>query len=281
VEIEITDFTVSGNVVTFNVPPTLPCGVYRFMISDVAPDGKAMRAVLGDIFEITEVEIIDDSDDGNAGVDTGYDYIVYDLGSVTFLGQDAPTRAQFEALQQTVTEGLASVNERIDEIVTTNVQSDWAENDPTSPAYIRNRTHFVRGREAEWNGIVSLSGHYGTSEGNAGIVIGKRYDVEINVGGVTYSYTAMLPKTDDEGNYYLSESWDITTSPQRATADDSFYIWNVGNTIYFGFSYLQNVEVEVTLYDTDVKRLDRQFMPDGVAWEVTEADIEEITGKQV
>ena len=91
----------------------------------------------------------------------------------------------------------------------------------------------------------------------------------------------MLPKTDDEGNYYLSESWDITTSPKRATADDSFYIWNVGSTIYFGFAYLQNVEVEVTLYDTDVKRLDRQFMPDGVAWEVTESDIEEITGKQV
>lgn len=162
-----------------------------------------------------------------------------------------------------------------------NVQSDMAENDPDSPAYIRNRTHFVRGREAEWNGIVSLSGHYGTSEGSAGIVIGKRYDVEINVGGVTYSYTAMLPKTDDEGNYYLSENWDITTSPQRPTADDSFYIWNVGSTIYFGFAYLQNVEVEVTLYDTDVKRLDRQFMPDGVAWEVTESDIEEIIGKQV
>lgn len=161
------------------------------------------------------------------------------------------------------------------------VQSDMAENDPENPAYIKNRTHYVNGREAIWTSFVPLSGHYGTINGNIGIEIGKRYDVEISVGGVTYSYTALLPKTDDEGNYYLSESWDITTSPQRATADDSFYIWNVGSTIYFGFAYLQNVEVEVTLYDTDVKRLDRQFMPDGVAWEVTESDIEEITGKQV
>ena len=279
VEIEITDYTVNNNVVTFNVPPTLRNGVYRFVISDTAPDGKALRAVLGDIFEITEVEIIEDSDDANAGVETGYDYVVYDLGSVTFLGQDAPTRAQFDALQQALADGLAGVNERIDEITVQAVQADWEENDPTSPSYIRNRTHYVRGREAEWTANVSLSGNYGTVIGVTGITIGKRYDVEVRVGNQLYSYTALLPKTDDEGHYYVSEQWDITASPQNPTGDDSFYIWNVDNTVYVGFSFLQNVSAEVTLYDSDVKRLDRQFMPDGVAWEVTQADIDEITGK--
>lgn len=159
------------------------------------------------------------------------------------------------------------------------VQSDMAENDPENPAYIKNRTHYVNGREAIWTSFVSLSGHYGTSEGNAGIVIGKRYDVEINVGGVTYSYTALLPKTDDEAHYYLSEGWDIFASPMNPTQDDSFYVWNVDNTIYVGVSFLQNTEAQVTIYDADVKRLDRQYMPDGVAWEVTQADIDEITGK--
>lgn len=270
---EVKDFSFDDNVVTINMPGTLPLGIYHVELVDKY-HGKDVRGVVDKCFEVVE------SCFEQAGGE-GYDYTTFYLGSVTFLGQDAPTRKEWDEYKQSVSEDLAELNERIDEIVTTNVQSDWAENDPTSPAYIRNRTHFVRGREAEWNGIVSLSGHYGTSEGDAGIVIGRRYDVDINVGGVTYSYTAMLPKTDDEGNYYLSENWDITTSPQRPTADDSFYIWNIGNTIYFGFAYLQNVEVEVTLYDSDVKRLDRQFMPDGVAWEVTEADIEEITGKQV
>lgn len=159
------------------------------------------------------------------------------------------------------------------------VQSDMAENDPENPAYIKNRTHYVNGREAIWTSFVSLSGHYGTINGNIGIEIGKRYDVEISVGGLTYSYTALLPKTDDEAHYYLSEGWDIFASPMNPTQDDSFYIWNVDNTIYVGVSFLQNTEAQVTIYDADVKRLDRQYMPDGVAWEVTQADIDEITRK--
>ena len=123
---------------------------------------------------------------------------------------------------------------------------------------------------------MSLSGNYGTVTGVTGITIGKRYDVEVRVGNQLYSYTALLPKTDDEGHYYVSERWDITASPQNPTGDDSFYIWNVDNTVYVGFSFLQNVSAEVTLYDSDVKRLDRQFMPDGVAWEVTQEAFDEI-----
>lgn len=270
---EITDWQVNNHILSLTIPGTLPLGLYHFELTD-EQNGQRYRGVIEDCFEIVE-----SSFESSFAGQTGYDYQAVSLGSVTFLGQDAPTRAQFEALQQALADGLADVNERIDEITVQAVQADWEENDPTSPSYIRNRTHYVRGREAEWTANVSLSGNYGTVTGVTGITIGKRYDVEVRVGNQLYSYTALLPKTDDEGHYYVSERWDITASPQNPTGDDSFYIWNVDNTVYVGFSFLQNVSAEVTLYDSDVKRLDRQFMPDGVAWEVTQADIDEITGK--
>ena len=274
VEIEITDYTVNNNVVTFNVPPTLRNGVYRFMISDTAPDGKALRAVLGDIFEITEAEIIEDSDDANAGVETGYDYVVYDLGSVTFLGQDAPTRAQFDALQQALTDGLADVNERIDEITVHAVQADWEENDPTSPSYIRNRTHYRGGDTTSWNGTASLTGGYGWCQGNINITTGERYDVVFTVsGGSTFVYRGLRPRTDDDGNFYLSKNWIITASPMSADGEDAWYVWNVDGTVYLGVSFLQNVEIEVAVTNADVKTLDEQYVPDSIPMKISQQEL--------
>ena len=266
---EVKDFSFDDNVVTINMPGTLPLGIYHVELVDKY-HGKDVRGVVDKCFEV--VESCFDQSGGE-----GYDYTTFYLGSVTFLGQDAPTRKEWDEYKQSVSEDLAEINERIDEIVTTNVQSDMAENDPTSPAYIKNRTHYRGDDTTSWNGTASLTGGYGWCQGVTGMTIGRRYDVAVSVeGGNTYTYRGLRPLTDDDGNYYISKEWEISAAPMAATARDSFYVWNVSNTVYFGFAYLQNVEVEVTVTDADVHKLDGQYIPDDVAWKMSQQRLTEI-----
>lgn len=155
-----------------------------------------------------------------------------------------------------------------------NVQSDWAENDPTSPAYIRNRTHYRGGDTTSWNGTASLTGGYGWCQGNINITTGARYDVVFTVsGGSTFVYRGLRPRTDDDGNFYLSKDWIITASPMSADGEDAWYVWNVDGTVYLGVSFLQNVEIEVSVTNADVKTLDEQYVPDSIPMKISQQEL--------
>lgn len=176
---------------------------------------------------------------------------------------------------------LNNLDNRITELEnSTEAQADWAENDPTSKSYVKNRTHY-RIRESVWaaesiyldNGSTSRLGEL------PDVDTGNLYDViiqEVNSGRKN-SYTRLLPKSDNQGNIYLSKGWTITDSPLSPESPDAFYIWIKGDTTYIGSNQYTNDNLNIYIYLTDdIKKLDKEFMPEDTVYQITEEQLDEI-----
>ena len=139
-------------------------------------------------------------------------------------------------------------------------QSDWAENDQESPAYIKNRTHYT----ANSIEIVHLeSPSYGGPPASTGYVFraGETYDVQYWFGNETYRRQfTVTPGAGEYGENYCL----IGSFPQGELYTIDIYLYSpYDNGEYDELISFGNGSDEgmINIYTVDVKQLDAKYIP--------------------
>lgn len=158
-----------------------------------------------------------------------------------------------------------------------NVKSDWAENDPENPSYIKNRTHYESGFSFDFDGVLEGKEYYDISELMPGLTLVKVSDkpfLEEDLIGAKVTVMAMGNKTLDnaeitnENIVYYDEEVDsiimgaMNETPLFISIKESFE-----GLPPIGFYLIYYVISEgVTLYTSNVNnleviRLEEKYLP--------------------
>ena len=200
--------------------------------------------------------------------------------------------------QQGQVADAAAVGEAIAAVQDNIAQADWSENDPTNPAYIKNRTHYVQ----YFYGTLIRADYFRVTEKITNEFAGQLlYDgavVSSNSIGTTlrltlFDYSSGETKTC-EGNVSLliesgyvvnfyDENSNIVCSIVQSWTNSGVY---ENNKIYIYNLDAGTYDILIEGPTEEVIKLNKKFLPDNVVYlsdieEITNAQIDEICGATI